>query len=196
MVREGVLTVAIAVAPLVVVRIGRRLIEHYVDAPERQYRATRYFRRTVLLVAAVLVLIVWSPGLRDLVSVVTIVGAGFAIALREILLSLAGWLRLDVRALYKQGDRVEIGGGPRGSVTGDVVDIRLLHTTVMEVGVWVGAEQSTGRLVHLPNSLVFQPHRYLTSRSTSLRTNERSSPGIPRSTERPSTPSMSRSSAA
>jgi len=40
MVCEGVLTVAIAVAPLVVVRIGRRLIEHYVDAPETERPST------------------------------------------------------------------------------------------------------------------------------------------------------------
>jgi small-conductance mechanosensitive channel len=157
LVREVVLTTAIVLATLVAMRVGRRLIEHYADAPERQYRAVRYYRRMLALVAGLLVLIVWSPGLRDLVSVFTVIGAGFAIALREVLLSLAGWMRLNVRSLYSQGDRIEIDG-----VIGDVVDVRLLHTTLMEVGAWVGAEQSSGRLVHLPNSLVFQEpvHNY------------------------------------
>ena len=157
LVREIALTLLIALATLVALRVGRRLIEHYVSAPERQYRAVRYFRRTLILVAAVLVLIVWSPGLRDLVTVLTVIGAGFVIALREVVLSLAGWMRLKVRSLYDQGDRIEIDG-----VRGDVVDVRLLHTTLMEVGAWVGAEQSSGRLVHLPNSLVFQQpvHNY------------------------------------
>ena len=151
------MTIVILLAALVTVRLGRRLIEHYVNAPERQYRTVRYYRRTVVMVAIVLVLVVWSPGLRDLVTVFTVIGAGFAIALREVLLSLAGWLRLHVRSLYSQGDRIEIDG-----VIGDVVDVRLLHTTLMEVGAWVGAEQSSGRLVHLPNSLVFQQpvHNY------------------------------------
>ena len=157
LVREVVLTVFIVLATLVAVRVGRRLIERYVSAPERQYRAVRYYRRTLALAAVLLILIVWSPGLRGLATVFTVIGAGFAIALREVLLSLAGWMRLNVRSLYEQGDRIEIGG-----VRGDVVDVRLLHTTLMEVGAWVGAEQSSGRLVHLPNSLVFQEpvHNY------------------------------------
>jgi small-conductance mechanosensitive channel len=48
------------------------------------------------------------------------------------------------------GDRVEIGG-----VAGDVIDIGVFQFTLMEVGNWVDAEQSTGRLLHLPNALVF-----------------------------------------
>jgi small-conductance mechanosensitive channel len=48
------------------------------------------------------------------------------------------------------GDRIEIDG-----FKGDVVDIRLFRFSLMEVGGWVGADQSTGRLVHVPNGLVF-----------------------------------------
>ncbi|MEM6646123.1 MAG: hypothetical protein AAF730_07715 [Bacteroidota bacterium] len=43
--------------------------------------------------------------------------------------------------------RIEING-----VKGDVLDIRVLRTTMMEVGGWVGTDQSTGRIVHVPNS--------------------------------------------
>jgi small-conductance mechanosensitive channel len=43
-----------------------------------------------------------------------------------------------------------------GSVKGDVIDVRMFQTALLEVGNWVGAEQSTGRVVHIPNSSVFK----------------------------------------
>jgi small-conductance mechanosensitive channel len=47
-------------------------------------------------------------------------------------------------------DRIEVDG-----FKGDVVDIRLFRFSLMEIEGWVGAEQSTGRLVHVPNGIVF-----------------------------------------
>ena len=47
------------------------------------------------------------------------------------------------------GDRIEVGGH-----RGDVIDIRLFKFTLLEIGNWVHADQSTGRVIHLPNSLI------------------------------------------
>ena len=63
----------------------------------------------------------------------------------------AGWLFLIVRRPFGVGDRIQIG--PH---TGDVVDIRPFRFVMMEVGNWVKADQSTGRVIHVPNALVFK----------------------------------------
>ncbi len=55
-----------------------------------------------------------------------------------------------MRKPFKIGDRVQID-----NVTGDVIDIRLFQFSVIEVGNWVDADQSTGRIIHIPNGLVF-----------------------------------------
>jgi small-conductance mechanosensitive channel len=55
------------------------------------------------------------------------------------------------RRPFRAGDRVEIAGH-----AGDVVDIRVLRFTILEINNWVGADQSTGRLIHLPNAMLFQ----------------------------------------
>jgi hypothetical protein len=57
------------------------------------------------------------------------------------------------------GDRIELGG-----VKGDVIDIRLFQTSLLEIGNWVDADQSTGRIVHVPNSTVFKEENYNYSR--------------------------------
>ncbi len=84
-----------------------------------------------------------------------ITSAGVALALQEAVLCIAGWLFILVKKPFDLGDRIEING-----VKGDVIDIRTFQTTLLEVGNWVDAEQSTGRIVHIPNSYIFKYHCY------------------------------------
>lgn len=55
-----------------------------------------------------------------------------------------------IRKPFDVGDRIQIG-----SVSGDVIDLRIFQFTIMEIGNWVDADQSTGRIIHVPNGKVF-----------------------------------------
>ena len=79
-----------------------------------------------------------------------LVSAGVAIALKDPLTNLAGWSFIVWRRPFEVGDRIEIGGHK-----GDVIDIRLFQFTLNEIGVWVDADQSTGRIIHIPNGKIF-----------------------------------------
>lgn len=150
-VQDVVFSVLIIVAAFVLSRALQRLVPRYVDEPERRYRAAKVIGRTVAFVAAIAILTLWSIGEADVITLLTVIGAGLAIALREVLLSFVGWVNVVLRTPYKQGDRVEING-----VKGDVIDIRVLHTTLMEIGNWAMGDQSTGRIVHIPNAWLYQ----------------------------------------
>jgi small-conductance mechanosensitive channel len=78
------------------------------------------------------------------------VSAGLAIALRTPIVNLAVWLFIISRRPFEVGDRVEIG-----NTRGDVIDQRIFMFSMMEIGNWVDADQSTGRVIHLPNGLIF-----------------------------------------
>ena len=148
---QAILTaLAVAAVMFVVVKVARRLVLKYVDDPERQYHANKTIGRIGGFVFLLLIVGLLSPSPGEVLTLLTVVGAGLAIAMRETLLSFFGWLHITVRVPFRQGDRIEVHG-----VRGDVVDIRLLHTTLMEIGGWVDADQSTGRLVHLPNNWIF-----------------------------------------
>ncbi len=147
---HSVATVVLAVVMLVVTRLSKNLASRFIEDPARQYRMRKTIGRMAAVVFAVLLIALWGPDPGDVVTVLTIIGAGIAISMRETLLSIAGWFNIVVRGPYKPGDRIEMNG-----ILGDVIDIRLLHTTLMEVGGWVDADQSTGRIVHLPNAWVF-----------------------------------------
>jgi small-conductance mechanosensitive channel len=65
-------------------------------------------------------------------------------------MSLAGWGFIIWRRPFEVGDRIQVG-----DVAGDVIDLRIFQFTVLEIGNWVDADQSTGRIIHIPNGRVF-----------------------------------------
>ncbi|WP_299402908.1 mechanosensitive ion channel family protein [Acaryochloris sp. IP29b_bin.148] len=93
----------------------------------------------------------WIPELQNISTFLGIVTAGLAVALKEPLVDVVGWAFVLSRQPFKVGDRIQIGNH-----AGDVIDIRIFQFTLMEIGNWVAADQSTGRVIHVPNGRVFQ----------------------------------------
>ena len=65
--------------------------------------------------------------------------------------SAAGWVAMSFGRFYHVGDRVQLGG-----IQGDVIDIGVLRTTLMEVGGWIKGDQYNGRRVRVANSFIFK----------------------------------------
>jgi len=107
--------------------------------------------RKITYVAAVLFIlsIVFEFG-GNFATIIGILGAGVAFASQEVIGSFAGYLYIITGNIFRISDRIRIG-----NVVGDVLDISLLRTTVMEIGEWVKADQYTGRVVSLANRVVF-----------------------------------------
>jgi small-conductance mechanosensitive channel len=80
-----------------------------------------------------------------------VAGAGVAVALQDVLASIAGAFSIGFSKLYAVGDRVQIG-----DTRGDVIDIGLLRTTLLETGNWVSRDLYNGRIVRIPNSTVLK----------------------------------------
>jgi small-conductance mechanosensitive channel len=93
---------------------------------------------------------IWFEGFNSLATFLGLLSAGLAIALKDPLVNLAGWLFILWRKPFIVGDRIQIGNN-----SGDVIDLRIFQFTLMEIGNWVDAEQSTGRILHIPNGKVF-----------------------------------------
>ncbi len=94
---------------------------------------------------------VWLGQQTGLAAYLAIFSAGLAIALQDLLANFAGWIFIVVRKPFEVGDRVDINGH-----AGDVIDVRLFQFTLLEIGNWVDADQSTGRIIHIPNGWVFK----------------------------------------
>ncbi len=94
----------------------------------------------------------FSDELGSAATVVGFAAAGIAVALQNVILSIAGYFFLIGRFGIKAGDRVQIGG-----VTGDVIDIGLVKLSLMELGGTGTHREPTGRVAVFSNAIVFQP---------------------------------------
>ena len=104
---------------------------------------------TVLMVITISA--IWINTVDSLATYLGLATAGLAIALQAPIVNLAGWLFILLRRPFEVGDRIQVGGH-----AGDVIDIRFYQFTINEIGNWVDADQSTGRVIHIPNGVVFR----------------------------------------
>lgn len=144
-------TVAIIVVYLVVRSLLAGLAARRIQDVTKRYIATKTISYLLGLVAVIALIRIWLGGVTGIATYLGLVSAGIAIALQDPLTNLAGWLYLVVRKPFVVGDRVQVG-----EHAGDVIDVSLFQFTLVEIGKWVNADQSTGRLLHMPNGWVFK----------------------------------------
>lgn len=118
--------------------------------PRTRYRWKKATAYGGFVVVAVLLIRIWFGGVTSLATYLGLLSAGLAIALRDPLVNLAGWAFILWRRPFQVGDRIQLG-----ETAGDVIDVRIFQFTLMEIGNWVHADQSTGRVIHVPNGKIF-----------------------------------------
>ena len=127
------------------------LITRKLKDPKNIYYSRRVIGYSHGFLLIILLSSVWIKGFGSIGTYIGLTSAGLAIALHETLANIAGWFFIISKKPFVIGDRVQIG-----DTKGDVIDIRVFQFTLAEVGNWVDAEQSTGRVVHIPNSQVIK----------------------------------------
>jgi small-conductance mechanosensitive channel len=146
------ITVVLGVLIIVtIVRVVSRSLMRVIGDSEARSRARKLVTFAGYVAAVVLVLTVYSGRLSGLTVTIGVAGAGIAFALQEVIASFAGWFAIALSGFYRTGDRVQLGG-----IKGDVIDIGVLRTTLMELGEWVKGDLYTGRVVRISNSFVFK----------------------------------------
>lgn len=147
---EVVGTVAVVFIIGLIRRIVNRLLHSYIEDVQIYHRYKSITNRTCFSLICILLLLIWLKTGTSLSTFFGLLSAGIAIALKDLLASIAAWLFIIARKPFVIGDRIEIG-----KVAGDVIDFRIFQFTIMEIGNWVDADQSTGRIIHIPNHKVF-----------------------------------------
>lgn len=146
------IVIALVIFGLAVIasRLSARLLLRRIRNAAQALTLAALVRKITYVAAVLFVLsIVFEFG-GNFATIIGILGAGVAFASQEVIGSFAGYLYIITGNIFRISDRIRIG-----NVVGDVLDISLLRTTVMEIGEWVKADQYTGRVVSLANRVVF-----------------------------------------
>jgi small-conductance mechanosensitive channel len=149
--RVGALLLAIILVG-VAADFWRRTIYRYSQEPRRRNQFLLLRRIVVTVVIALILIFSLSTEIGPLVTFAGFLTAGIAIALQNVILSVAAYFLLIGRFGIRVGDRIQIG-----EVTGDVFDIGLVRMLLVELDVSGSEARATGRIVVFSNSVVFQP---------------------------------------
>lgn len=125
--------------------------ERGIKDDRRRYTVGKVVRYGALAVFLVVSTSIWAQRLQGFILIMGATGAGLAIALSPVIVSVAGWMLILWGRLYQVSDRIQLGG-----IIGDVVDIGIVRTTLLEIGNWVDGDQLTGRVVTVANAAVFK----------------------------------------
>ncbi|WP_456272242.1 mechanosensitive ion channel family protein [Bacillus sp. AK031] len=136
---------------MLIVRLIRKSLNRYVKEQDNRYKTRKMINNIAYVVAIIFISIIYSDKLGGITVVLGVASAGIAFALQEVIISIAGWISILVGHIFKTGDRVKFGG-----IKGDVIDLGVLRTTIMEVDEWVDGDLYNGRIVRVANSFVFK----------------------------------------
>ena len=118
---------------------------------DARYKVRKFVAYSGYLSILLFVAILFEDRLGRLSFAIGVIGAGVAVALQDVVASIAGAFSIGFSKLYAVGDRIQIG-----ETRGDVIDIGLLRTTLIETGNWVGKDLYNGRIARIPNSAVLK----------------------------------------
>lgn len=140
-----VIVVLLVVRFLLMGIVGRRT-----DSVASLYRWRKILEYSALVIGLLALAQIWLVAGRSLATYLGLLSAGLAVALKDPISDIFGWLFIITRRPFEVGDRIEIDG-----TAGDVIDVRYFQFSMVEIGNWVDADQSTGRIIHVPNQKVF-----------------------------------------
>ncbi len=148
----------IALLLYLLTRICRRLLRVHIEDVNRRHILRKWITYGYVVLLALVGIALFADALAGLGTFLAVILAGVAFALQDVLKSIVGWLYISGRSGVQVGSRVEIGG-----VVGDVIDIGVLKTTVLEIGNLVYGRQSTGRMITIPNHKMLSESVHLSS---------------------------------
>jgi small-conductance mechanosensitive channel len=139
--------IAFALLLYLLVRIVRQQITRNIDDVNRRHILKKWTGYAYIALLLAIAIAIFADFLAGLGTILALLVAGIAVSLQDVLKSFVGWLYLSSRSGIEIGSRIEVSG-----VSGDIIDIGVLKTTMLEVGgEMVYGRQSTGRLVTVPN---------------------------------------------
>lgn len=131
-------------------RIGVRILKKVKDS-KKEYLYIQKYKLLINIIEIIIIILLWGKYLENFMTLISIISAGFTIALRDLIFNFFSGIYIKLRKPFEIEDRIEIN-----NYKGDVININTLSFEVLEVNNENFIGQSTGVITHLPNSLIFQ----------------------------------------
>ena len=145
-----ILTILIFLVFGVIKSIIKKIYSNLPVNDKKKFFRNRKMRIILTVISFVLVFLLWGEKISGIVTFISLISAGLTIAVREIIFNFFAGIYINFKKPFEIEDRIEING-----IKGDVISMTPLSFEVLELGERVYGEQSTGRIIHVPNSYIF-----------------------------------------
>ncbi len=155
---ERLAYIAIAIVLVfVVTSLLKKVVNTKITNTDHRYRVRKAVNFIGYFLILLILVLIYGDKLGNVGIALGVAGAGVTFALQEVIVSFAGWLNIILSGTPSVGQRVKIG-----DAKGDIIDIGVMRTTIMEMGDWVEGDLYNGRIITLANSYVFKEkiHNY------------------------------------
>jgi len=142
-------TIIIIFLILVVEKIGIRIIKRTRDS-KKEYNYTKKYKLIIRIIILSAIIIIWGKYIKNFLTLISLVSAAFTIAIRDLIFNFFCGIYIKIVKPFVVEDRIEING-----YKGDVVNINTMNFEILEVSNVDTTGQSTGIIIHLPNSIIF-----------------------------------------
>lgn len=153
---EAIFFLAIMICIIISRYLLGQLIRKYVDDKDKVYTLQKILNIFTFIIVSMFSLFYFVENISYLVSVLGFASAGLAIAMKDMFMSLLGWVTLQLGGGFHVGDRVKVS---KNGVTyvGDIIDISLLKMTIYEDITYTTYTQNrrAGRLIYIPNNYIY-----------------------------------------
>lgn len=133
----------------IIEKIGIKLLRKTSDN-KKEYQYTQKFKLIMRLLRLSIIILLWGRYIKNILTFISVVSAAFTIALRDLIFNFFCGIYIKVVKPFEVEDRIEIN-----NYKGDVVNINSMNFEVLEVTNIDFTGQSTGIIIHLPNSMIF-----------------------------------------
>ena len=149
-IKLSILTILVFLIIGIIKIVIRKIYSNLPVNDKKKYFRNRKIRIILTALSFVLVFLIWGEKLSGLITIISFISAGLTIAIREIIFNFFAGIYINVNKPFEIEDRIELD-----DVKGDVITMHPLGFEILEIGDRVYGEQSTGRIIHVPNSYIF-----------------------------------------
>lgn len=142
-------TIIIVFLILILGKIGIKIIKKTKDS-KKEYNYTKKYKLIIKIIIIVVIMVIWGKYVKNILTLISLVSAAFTIAIRDLIFNFFCGLYIKIVKPFQVEDRIEIN-----EYKGDVVNINTMNFEILEVSNADMTGQSTGIIIHLPNSIIF-----------------------------------------
>lgn len=149
----------IAIFILVVILLSfvfKYFAKKYIKDNVRFYMANKVINFINITLIVLILLFAYIENVTYMVTVIGFASAGIAIAMKDMFMSLLGWMVIVFGGSFHVGDRIKVRK-EGASYVGDIIDISLLRMTIFEDITYTSYVENrrTGRVIFIPNNYIF-----------------------------------------